>query len=312
MERVELGTSGLKVSRIGLGMWQASGVQWGADVNDADCIAAMRRAVELGVNLIDTAEVYGQGHSEEVVGQAIKEIGRDNVVVASKVAGHHLRRDDVIRACEGSLNRLGLSEIDVYQVHWPDPWEQVPLEGTMRALETLHKKGRIRAIGVSNFAVRDLEEARAHLSNADVVSNQVRYSLLHREVEAEVLPYCKRERITILAYSPIAQGALTGRYGPGNVPSDNVRKQSLLFRPENLQKAEPLVAVLRRFAEAHQRTIPQVALNWLHRDPVVIPIPGAKRPAQAEENAGATGWALTDGEVRAIDEVSASLHLDLF
>ena len=102
MERIELGTSGLQVSRIGLGMWQASGVQWGADVNDADCIAAMRRAVELGVNLIDTAEVYGQGHSEEVVGQAIKEIGRDNVVVASKVAGHHLRRDDVIRASNGA------------------------------------------------------------------------------------------------------------------------------------------------------------------------------------------------------------------
>ena len=165
MERVELGRSGIRVSQIGLGMWQAGGSQWGADVNDGDCAAAMARAVELGVNLIDTAEVYGQGHSEEVVGRAIQDVGRENVVVATKVAGHHLRPDDVVRACKGSLKRLGIREIDVYQVHWPDPWEQVPLSRTMRALERLHKDGSIRAIGVSNFAVRDLDEeiGRAHV-----------------------------------------------------------------------------------------------------------------------------------------------------
>lgn len=312
MQRVELGKRGIQVSRIGLGMWQAGGAQWGPDVNDPDCIAAMQRAAELGVNLIDTAEVYGQGHSEEVVGRAIQEIGRDQIVLATKVAGHHLRHDDVIRACEGSLKRLGVSEIDVYQVHWPDPWEQVPLRETMGALEFLHKKGRIRAVGVSNFAVRDLDEARSHLSRTDIVSNQVRYSLLHREVEAEVLPYCRREGISILAYSPLAQGVLTGRYGPANVPTDPVRKQSRLFRPENLRAADRLIATLRKIGEGHGKTIPQVALNWLHRDPTVIPIPGAKRSSQAEENAGATGWTLADAEVRSIDEASELARLDLF
>ncbi len=164
MEQVELGGSGMRVSCLGVGMWQAGGQPWGDDVRDGDCIAAMRRAHELGVTLIDTAEVYGDGHSEEVVGQALKEIGRDEVVVATKVSGSHLRYDDVQQACEGSLKRLGLDVIDLYQIHWPDPWQQVPLEESMRALERLYKDGKIRAIGVSNFAVRDLEEARSALS----------------------------------------------------------------------------------------------------------------------------------------------------
>ena len=312
MERIELGRSGIRVSQIGLGMWQAGGSQWGADVNDGDCAAAMARAIQLGVNLIDTAEVYGQGHSEEVVGRAIQDVGRENVVVATKVAGQHLRPDDVVRACKGSLKRLGIREIDVYQIHWPDPWEQVPLSRTMRALERLHKDGSIRAIGVSNFAVRDLDEARSHLSVVDIASNQVRYNLLHREIEAEVLPYCKREKITTLAYSPLAQGVLTGRYGPENAPTDAVRKQSRFFREDNLKEAEHLLVILRRIATAHRRTAAQVALNWLNRDPIVVPIPGAKRPAQAEENAGAAGWRLSEDEVREIETASARLHLDLF
>ena len=313
MKSVRLGKGGPKVSEIGLGMWQAGGTAWGADVTDDACVAAMQRAHELGVTLIDTAEGYGAGHSEEVVGRAVKEIGRDDVVIATKVAGSHLREDLVPRACEASLRRLGVSEIDLYQIHWPDPWDQNPLRRTMRALERLHKEGKIRHIGVSNFAVRDLEEARAILSRADIVENQIYWSLLHRTVEEEVAPYCAKEGIAVLPWSPLDKGLLTGKYHAGRKPEDEVRKGGKNFRDENLAEIGKLVAVLKEVGDKHGKSPGQVALNWLMRQAgTVVPIPGAKNPAQAEENAGAAGWTLADGEVRRISDASASLTLDLF
>src|SRR2546429_2243340 len=149
MEYVSLGRGGPDVSAVGLGMWQAGGKAWGSDVRDAECREAMERAVELGINLVDTAEAYGDGHSERVMSRAIRNVGRDRVFVATKVGGWHLRADDVKKACAASLKRLGVREIDLYQVHWPDPWSQVPLRETMKALEALHRAGRIRNIGVS-------------------------------------------------------------------------------------------------------------------------------------------------------------------
>jgi len=312
MQRVELGRSGIKVSRVGLGMWQAGGKSWGKDVNDKDCVAAMVRAHECGVNLIDTAEVYGEGHSEEVVGKAIKAIGRDEVVVATKIAGYHMRERDVERACRGSLKRLGIKEIDVYQVHWPDPWDQVPFKEGFRALERCWKKGLIRAIAVSNFGVRDLEEARSHLSRADIVSDQLRYNLLQREIEAEVLPYCRRAGISVLAWSPLAQGVLADTYSLKRKPKDAVRKQNDLFSDANLRAARPLLQVLRRIARAHRATVAQVSLAALAREPRVVPIPGAKRPAQAEENAGAAALRLTGAELRAIDAAGRRVRLETF
>jgi aryl-alcohol dehydrogenase-like predicted oxidoreductase len=314
MEYVTLGKDGPKVSAVGIGMWQAGGPAWGADVTDEGCLAAMRRAHELGVTLVDTAEGYGQGHSEEVVGRAVREIGRDNLVVATKVAGAHMRPELVSRACEASLRRLGISEIDIYQVHWPDPWDQVPLVKTMKTLEALHKEGKIRHIGVSNFAARDLEEARSALSRADIVEDQIYWSLLHRTVEEETVPYCRREGIGILTWSPLDKGLLTGKYHAGHKPSDEVRKNNpKILRDENLAEVGKLVAVLREIGGRHGKSAAQVALNWLTRQPgTVVPIPGAKSAAQAEENAGASGWALTDAEVRRIAEVSASLRLDFF
>ncbi len=312
MDRVELGNSGIKVSRIGLGMWQAGGKNWGKDVNDRDCVAAMVRAQERGVNLIDTAEVYGEGHSEEVVGRAVKQIGRDNVVIATKVAGYHMRERDVERACRASLRRLGVKEIDLYQVHWPDPWDQVPFAEGFRALERLWKRGLVRAIGVSNFAVRDLEDARARLRAADIVANQVRYNLLQTEIEAEVLPYCRQERITVLAWSPLAQGVLADTYRVGRVPRDSIRKQNDLFSPKNLREAGKLLRALRKVAKAHRRNVAQVALNALSKDPIVVPIPGAKRPSQAEENAAAVSFDLTPAERRAIEAAAQSTRVETF
>src|SRR3990172_5733148 len=246
MRMVQLGRGGPKVTEIGIGMWQAGGKSWGSDVRDRDCQAAMEKAVELGINLVDTAEVYGRGHSEEVTGKAIKAAGRDNVFIATKLAGDHARAADVDRACRGSLKRLAVREIDLYQVHWPSPWDQIPMRETMKALERLQRAGKIRHIGVSNFAVRDLEEARSALSRTDIVSDQVRYNLLQREVESELLPYCRREGIAILAWSPMGKGVLTGKYTAGRRPKDPVRSEEDLFKPQNLRAAAPVVQLLRR------------------------------------------------------------------
>ena len=312
MEYVALGRGGPNVSAVGLGMWQAGGKAWGSDVRDADCRKAMERAVELGINLVDTAEAYGDGHSERVMSRAIRNVGRDHVFVATKVGGWHLRAEDVKKACAASLKRLGVREIDLYQVHWPDPWRQVPLRETMKALEALHRAGRIRNIGVSNFAVRDLEEARSHLSRAEIVSNQVRYNMLQREVEAEVVPYCKREGIAILAWSPIGKGVLTGKYHDGKRPKDRIRSEEDLFKPANLRATAPLVRELRKIGRTHGKTPAQVALAWLRRHPHVIPIPGAKRPSQAEENTGASGWSLSARELGTLGMLLRRTRLDTF
>ncbi len=317
MEYVDLPRSDLKVSQIGIGTLQASGCYGTQD--DDECVRAIVRASELGINLVDTAEAYGSGHSEEVVGRAIRKVGPDRLVVASKVHGSyfdsmtcHLRYKDVLRACEASLNRLGISQIDLYQVHFPNPWEQVPLKETMRAMEELHDKGKIRAIGVSNFAVRDLEEARACLRSTSIVSNQVRYSLIHREIEEEVLPYCKKENITILAWGPLDKGALTGKYTIESRPRDESRASDRVFSDTNFPQILRLVSKLREIGEARGKTPGQVALNWLTRHPVVVPIPGVKTPQQVGEHAGAVGWKLSASEVSEIQRVLDELALDFF
>jgi myo-inositol catabolism protein IolS len=312
MDYIALGRGGPKVSAIGVGMWQAGGKAWGADVRDADCRKAMERAVELGINLVDTAEAYGDGHSEQVMSGAIKNVGRDNVFIATKVGGWHLRAEDVQKACAASLKRLGVREIDLYQVHWPDPWSQVPLRETMKALEGLHRTGKIRHIGVSNFAVRDLKEARSYLSRTEIVSNQVRYNMLQRNVETEVLPFCRREGIAILAWSPLGKGILAGKYHDGKRPKDRVRSDEDLFKPVNVRATAPLIRELRRIGRAHRKTPAQVALTWLRRHGHVIPIPGAKRPAQTVENAGAAGWSLSRGEMSSLGAILRRVRLDTF
>ena len=312
MKYIRLGRTGPKVSVIGFGAWQAGGKEWGDDFTDSSIIEAIGRSSELGVNLIDTAELYGSGHSEEVVGRALKEYGRNNFVVATKFHGEHLHYDDLLKACDASLSRLGISEIDLYQMHWTDPWEQVPLRETMEGLKKLHRDGKVRSVGVSNFAVRDLKEARELLDGLDIVSDQVRYNLLQREVEAEVLPYCMEEGISVIAWSPLAKGVLTGKYSTGKVPKDPVRVDGKLFNSRNLKEAEGLLEALREVASKRGKTMAQVSLNWLLSRGGVVAIPGAKKPRQAEENAGATGWRLTQAEIRRITEAAAKTHLSYF
>ena len=233
-------------------------------------------------------------------------------MIATKVAGAHLRYDELQKAAAASMRRLGVNSIDLYQVHWPDPWEQIPLRETMRALEKLYLEGKIRAIGVSNFAVRDLEEARSYLSRIDIVSNQLRYNLLQRNIEQEVLPYCKRENIAILAWSPLAQGALSGKYNSKNMPKGDVRVENILFVEKNMIQVEKIISVLSDIAKSHMCTVSQVALNWLGSNPLVIPIPGVKNSAQARENLGSLDFQLSIQELDKIEKVCREIKIDYY
>ena len=305
MEYIELGKTGFKVSVIGLGTWQIGTKLWGwgTDYDESDAIAAIHQAIDLGINFIDTAEIYGGGKSEEIIGKAIVE-RRDEVFLATKVWVTNLSYNKVIKAAERSLRRLRVDVIDLYQVHWPNPF--IPIEQTMRGMERLVKEGKVRCIGVSNFSVNQLKRAQEALSSEEIVSNQVEYNLLNRKIERDLLPYARREKITIIAYSPLAKGILTGKYAPGNIPRDILRRIDILFSSENLKRANKVLEVLHEIAERRGKTVSQVALNWLIKEPTVLAIPGAKKPTHVKINVGAVGWRLTDEEIKRIDEVSSS------
>ncbi len=311
VEYAKLGSSDLQVSKVGLGTWQFGTEGWGfgEDFSERDARAAADKALELGINFIDTAEVYGEGRSEELVGKTIKD-RRHEVLIATKVSGGHLRAGDLIQACEESLKRLGIETIDLYQVHWPNSY--VPLGVTMGALDRLIQQGKIRYVGMSNFPAPMLQEAQQYLKRK-IVSNQVRYNLLQRDIEQEILPYCRDEGISIIAYSPLAQGLLSGKYSRENLPNDAVRQGNPLFKnPENLEHALKVVAALEEIAQAHGKSAAQVALRWLIEQPGVVAIPGAKRPEQVQANAGALGWSLTPEERERLDRGSAGLELSYF
>lgn len=299
MEYVNLGKSGLKVSVIGLGTWQfgSRGWGWGKEFSKEHAVSTTRRALDMGINFVDTAEIYGGGTSEEVIGEAIRD-RRKEVVIATKIWPTHLTPGGVRKAAERSLRRLNISEIELYQVHWPNPL--VPIKSTMRAMEKLIEEGKIRNIGVSNFGLGALKRAQEALASHEIVSNQMHYSMLHRGVEKNLLPYCKRENISIIAYSPLAQGVLTGKYGSNRRSPGGVRVVNIHFSSINLKRSARLVETLRDIAAKKGKTVSQVALNWLLKEPNVIPIPGAKSPSQLEENTGAADWRLTSDDLATI------------
>lgn len=310
MEYAMLGTSDLKVPKIGLGTWQYGTEGWGfgADFTEQEALATVDRALEVGINLLDTAEVYGDGRSEEIVGKAI-EGRRNEVILATKVLPRHLRKRDLIRACDESLRRLKTDRIDLYQIHAAEPY--VPLGESMAALAKLIDGGKVRYIGVSNFSVPLLRAAEEVFSGR-IVSNQVRYNLLQRDIEAEILPYCREQGITVIAYSPLAQGLLSGKYDRAHLPSDKIRERNLLFREENLVQAFPVIDLLRKIGSVHGATPAQVALRWVTSQDGVIAIPGAKRPQQVQENAGALDWSLSADELAKLDAASADLKFSYF
>ena len=264
MELKELGSTGLKVPEIGLGTWKYHGGD-----------EPLRRGIELGAFLIDTAEMY---RNEEKVGQAIQGL-RDNVFLAGKVLGSNLRYDQVLRAAESSLHRLAVDYIDLYQIHWPN--SNVPIKETMSAMAALVGAGTVKYVGVSNFSVKQLGEAQAAMANVPIVSNQVLYSLKRREIERELLPYCQDNQVTIIAYTPLADGSLAARTH---------------LRPDRRLR------LLEEVAAQAGKTMAQVALNWCTSRPNVIAIPKSNSLERTIENCGASDWRLSSEQILALDQ----------
>ena len=278
-DRRRLGGSDLEVTSVGLdALW------W--------------RTVEAGVNFVDTAEVYGHGASETILGDLLGDTDAP-MVVATKVYPDKDSAHEVRKAAEGSLRRLGLDVIDLYQVHWWPP--RMDIGDMMRELDALARDGLVRYLGVSNFSVEQVEEAASHLEHADIVSNQVHYSLLHRDPETGgLVDHHARNDIAVIAYSPLEQGILTGKFSPDHRPG-GFRADKPRFSPEGLEAVRPVLAELDTAARAHGRTMGQAALAWLLKDPNVVVIPGAKNLAQLEENVGGADWQLTRSEVDRIE-----------
>jgi aryl-alcohol dehydrogenase-like predicted oxidoreductase len=292
---------GVKVSAIGLGTWQFGSLEWGYGRHyvDRDALEITRRALDLGVNLIDTAEIYGLGRSERTVGRAIAG-RRDEAFVASKVFPLVAVAPVVVARARASARRLGVESIDLYQVHWRSPL--VPLASTVAGMAVAQRQGLIRHVGVSNFSVAQWRQADAAL-RAPVLSNQVQYSLVDRHPEAELLRWAESEHRLVIAYSPLAQGLLGARYDAGHRPG-RMRTANPLFLPDNLQRAVPLLDTLREIAADHQATPAQVALAWVIRHPNVVAIPGASSVAQLEANVAAADLELSDEEARRLAEAS--------
>jgi aryl-alcohol dehydrogenase-like predicted oxidoreductase len=293
--------NGVTVSAIGVGCWQFGSKEWGYGDDYARRTAReiVNRALDLGVNLIDTAEIYGMGESERIVGRAIAD-RRDQVFLATKLFPV-LPIPPVVewRAVE-SAGRLKVTEIDLYQVHWPNPL--APNAPTMRGMRTLKQIGLVRHVGVSNFNLLRWRTAERMLGSP-VLSNQVQYSLAVRKPDRDLVPYAQSNDRLIIAYSPLAQGLLGGRYDIDHPPPAGVRTNNPLFLPDNLEKARGLLQALREIAGAHDATPAQVALAWVIRRPNVVAIPGASTVAQLEANVAAADLDLTDDEdARLTDE----------
>jgi aryl-alcohol dehydrogenase-like predicted oxidoreductase len=252
---------------------------------------------------IDTAEVYGDGHSEQIVAQALADV-RDRAIYATKVFSNHLKYNQVIEACDRSLKNLKTDYIDLYQIHWPSGTfrsEIVPIEETMRAMNDLKQQGKIRAIGVSNFS-RSQIEAAAQYGRID--SLQPPYSLFWRQVESDAVPYCIENNISILSYSSLAQGFLTGKFGADHKFAEgDHRVENKLFKPENYQRVQEALTKLRPIAERHQTTLGNLALAWLISQPQTNAIVGVRNAEQALQNAKVTEIKLSTSELEEIDAI---------
>jgi diketogulonate reductase-like aldo/keto reductase len=269
--------AGLKLPVLGLGTWKMGGKQRSDSSRDSEEISAIKEAIKLGMTHIDTAEIYGDGHSEELVGQAIKEFDRKKLFITTKVSGGHLHYEDVLAACERSLRRLQTSYVDLYLIHWPN--DAVPIKETMSAMNELVDKKLVRFIGLSNFNLSQMKEAQKH-SKHKIIANQVEYNLVCRDdgqycskVESEVVPYCQEHDIFIVAYRPLANGTL----------------------------AKPGSSILDELAKKYKKTQAQIAINWLISKKNVITIPKASNIAHLREDAGAIGWKLSGEDVERLD-----------
>jgi aryl-alcohol dehydrogenase-like predicted oxidoreductase len=304
MRYVEL--EGSRISVIGLGAWQFGSREWGygSEYANKEAKAIIERALDLGVNLVDTAEIYAFGRSERIIGETI--LGRRNeVFLATKVFPIAPFAPVVRQRAKASLRRLQTDHVDLYQVHWPNP--VVPIGSTMQGMRTLLDDALVRHAGVSNFTLRQWRAAEASLGRP-VLSNQVRFSLVHRKPLEELVPFAVERSRLVIAYSPLGQGLLSARYDADNRPKGMVRAGNPLFLPENLSRAAGLIQVLRDVAKAHDASPAQIALAWLIRRPNVVAIPGASSVAQLESNAAAADIALTDDEDASLTAAAEAFH----
>jgi aryl-alcohol dehydrogenase-like predicted oxidoreductase len=326
MQKRQLGNSDLSITPIGFGAWAIGGGGWmfgWGPQDDAESIEAIRHAADAGINWIDTAAVYGLGHSEEVVGQAVKAIpAADRPYVFTKCSlawddartiRHDLHAASIRRECEGSLTRLGVDAIDLYQIHWPKWPASVPgldpgsIEEAWETLAALRTEGKVRHIGVSNFSVPQLERISAI---APVTSNQPPYSLLRREIEADLLPWCERHSVGVIVYSPMQSGLLSGAMTRERVvafPPDDWRRNNPRFQEPELSRNLMIVEKIKEIGARHGRSAGEVAIAWTLRLPAVTgAIVGARSPSQIDGVIGAGAFRLTKDEMLEIERLLAA------
>jgi len=296
----------VRISRIGLGAWQFGSREWGYGKSYAEQEAhdIVRRAVELGVTLFDTAEIYGFGRSERILGQAIGE-NRESVFLATKLFPLLPVAPVVEQRAVASANRLGVRRLDLYQVHQPNPLVR---DGTiMRGMRALQRVGLVGEVGVSNYSLDRWRAAEQALGRR-VLSNQVRYNLADRSPERDLLPFAASTGHLVIAYSPLAQGLLSGKYDRDHRPANRLRTTSPMFLPENLDRAGELIATLREVADAHSATPAQIALAWVIHRPEVVAIPGASSVGQVESNVAAADIDLTEDQYQALSAAADRFH----
>ena len=318
----EIGASGIRASAVGLGTWAIGGWMWGG-TDEAKSIAAIQASIDEGISLIDTAPAYGQGVSEEIVGKAIKG-RRDKVVLSTKCGlvwhtrkGNHffdvegspvhryLGVDSIAYEVEESLKRLGTDHIDHYITHWQDP--TTPVEETVEALEKLKQQGKIRSIGASNVSADDLN---AYLAAGGLDAIQEEYNMVKRDIEETLLPVCLKNNVSVLSYSSLALGLLSGKIGPDRAfEGDDLRKDNPRFSISNREKVARLMETIRPVAEGHGATLAQIVIAWtLQQKGITFSLCGARNAEQAKENAAAARIRLTEEELKTISE-AANRHL---
>lgn len=304
MQTIKLGSNGSTVTALGVGTWAWGDTlfwAYGKDFGAKDVAEAFQSSVDAGITFFDTAEVYGFGESERLIGQFCKQTSQP-VQIATKYFPLPWRwqKSAIADALTASLERLQTEQISLYQIHWPLEF-LLKTKDFMEVLAEEVKKGRIQSVGVSNYSAAQMTLAHQYLAEKGIplAVNQVPYSLLTRQIEQNgVLEKAKQLGVTILAYSPLAQGLLTGKYTPESVKTlQGARRIDPRFSPKGLQKLEPLFSTLKDLSEKYDKTLAQVSLNWLVAQGNIIPIPGAKNANQAKQNAGALGWSLTPEEV---------------
>lgn len=301
MKYKKLGKTEIEISTITFGCWELGGGPW-EFTSDETNILAIHHALDLGINVFDTAEGYGQGHSEEIVGIAL-EGKRQDVIISTKVSPNHLAPADFRKSVENSLRRLKTDYIDIYYVHWPN--NEIPLQDTLNEFNKLKEEKLIRAIGLSNFSIQQLQEG-VQYAQIDVI--QPEYSLLHREIEKEIIPFCLDNSIGVMSYSSIAKGILTGAfhlYGK-TLKEDDFRKTRRLFLPEHMEAETELLQVMKEMADERKLAVSQIAITWLlHQESVTSAIIGTQSDKHMIENAKSTDVVLSEQEIQRLNQVSS-------